>query len=38
MIKLPSYKFVFDYYPELVLRLDYMVDDYDELIRENEES
>ena len=34
---LPSYKIVFECYPELVLRLDYMIDDYSELIQEQQE-
>lgn len=32
MIKLTNYSIVFDLYPEFSLRLDYMIDDYDELM------
>lgn len=38
MIKLPNYKIVFGSYPELSLRLDYMIDDYYELIQEHKEA
>lgn len=36
MMKLPNYKFVFEYYPDLSLRLDYMIDDYEELMLEHQ--